>query len=259
MLRPAQGEVWCLHRVVNIRSAKPSNRELEITSDYLRQLILNKRNEGFRFVSMDGLVNDSHHSFTQKRIVMSFDDGFEDVYTNAFPILRELNVPFTLFLTPAYINRDSYPWWLQLENVFPEPDIYERELKQLFDAPDDMQSHYEADYPHSKPEVMLTWTQIKEMIQSGLCTIGAHGLHHYSLQRIDSYLAQNELVESKKQIERHLGVKVLHMSYPNSEQNASVQQLVKEAGFLTAFIGFGGCVRRGDNLYCLYRQYITQP
>ena len=254
-----QGEIWCLHRVVKPRSPQPSNCDLEISPDYLLQLISEKRRQRYSFVSMDDLLNNSQYLLPRKRIVISFDDGFADIYTNAFPILRKLNVPFILFLSPAFMERETYPWWLQLEYCYSDPLEYEHELKKIFDDPMDMQLHYEKDYPLYQPDKMLTWPQIEEMIQSGLCTIGAHGTHHNSLIRIDGKSAKTELLESKKRLEERLKIQVQHMSYPNSEQNASVQQLVKEVGFLSACIGYGGSIRRGDNPFCLNRKYITQP
>ena len=45
-----------------------------------------------------------------RTVVVTFDDGFESVYTDAWPILRELQVPATLFLTTAYLD-SSDPFW----------------------------------------------------------------------------------------------------------------------------------------------------
>ena len=55
LFHPVQGEMWCLHRVVEQRSEYPSNRELELTPSYLEALILRSRREGFVFPA--GLVN----------------------------------------------------------------------------------------------------------------------------------------------------------------------------------------------------------
>ena len=92
LFHPVQGEMWCLHRVVEKRSEYPSNRELELTPAFLETLILQRQREGFKFVSIDRLL-DSRSLFPQKRINVTFDDGFRDVYDNAFPILKKYNIP----------------------------------------------------------------------------------------------------------------------------------------------------------------------
>ena len=56
---PIQGEIWCLHRVVVERSPFPSNRELEITPDYLEELILKHKREGYSFVDLEEIVRNS--------------------------------------------------------------------------------------------------------------------------------------------------------------------------------------------------------
>ena len=58
-VHPVQGEVWCLHRVVGERSNYPSNRELEITPDYLEDLILKYKREGYSFVDLETIVQNS--------------------------------------------------------------------------------------------------------------------------------------------------------------------------------------------------------
>ena len=102
LFHPIQGEIWCLHRVVEKRSDYPSNRELEITPDYLERLITNYKSEGFEFTSIDQLVR-SKSLIPKKQVNISFDDGFRDVYQNSFPVFIKYNIPFTLYLTtPIY-------------------------------------------------------------------------------------------------------------------------------------------------------------
>src|SRR5436309_55668 len=44
-------------------------------------------------------------------LVLTFDDGYHDNYTHALPLVRELQVPITLFLIPGSIESGDYFWW----------------------------------------------------------------------------------------------------------------------------------------------------
>lgn len=267
LLHPIQGEVWCLHRVVEERSQYPSNRELEITPDYLEGLILKYKGEGFEFVALDEIVKDSQRKFyglmKHKRVNVSFDDGFRDVYDNAFPILKKYQVPFTIYLVGNFPQGTSDMWWIQLESVVSDINAFENTIKELYQSGQNMR-----DAMHSTTNtgvdvglcenMALTWEQLKEMVDSGLCTIGSHSMTHPGLTRIPLEEASNELQESKQLIEEKLGVEVKHFSYPHSMNNDDIRLLLKSLGYESATLGYGGKIRVKDNPYALYRQYIVQ-
>ena len=75
---------------------------------------------------------------------------------------------------------------------------------------------------------------------------------------IDAKKVFSELHESKRVIEEKLGVEVSHLSYPHSMQDEHVQRMVAEAGYTSATLGYGGNVRKGDNMYCLNRKHMIQ-
>jgi peptidoglycan/xylan/chitin deacetylase (PgdA/CDA1 family) len=53
-----------------------------------------------------------------KKIVnISFDDGFEDIYTHAFPLFRKYQIPFTIYITTDLIEQNILLWWLALEEI----------------------------------------------------------------------------------------------------------------------------------------------
>ena len=295
-LHPIQGEIWCLHRVVKERSVFPSNRELEITPEYLEHLLLDYRQRGYQFVNMDALVADIKRKSIdirkKKRVVVSFDDGFRDIYDNAFPILKKYNIPFTLYLTSDFPEGKADIWWIQLDRIVEntplppsrgdegegltsrrddgkeltsrgdEGERFENILKEIYQNPDNMcktmhkMTKTMVDMELCK-ELALSWEQLREMVDSGLCTVGGHSKTHPGLTRIPKEEVLYELTESKKVIESHLPVKVKHFSSPHSMEDAAIRSLIKMAGYETAVIGYGGGVRRGDNLYRLKRKYIV--
>lgn len=113
--------------------------------------------------------------------------------------------------------------------------------------------------PNLCKELSLSWEQLHEMIDSGLCSIGCHSLTHPGLTRIPDEDVSRELLEGRQIIENKLSVKVKHFSYPHSMENVRIQEILKETGFESATLGFGGTIRKGDNPYRLNRRYLVQP
>lgn len=267
LFHPIQGEIWCLHRVVKERSVFPSNRELEITPEYLECMILDYLKRGYEYVCMDelvGCVNTRAWDFRKKkRVVLSFDDGFRDLYDNAFPILKKYNIPFTVYLVSDFPDGKADIWWIQLEHLLDgNVERFEELMKEIYQSPQNMKevmhqmTDSSADLELCK-ELSLTWEQLREMVDSGLCTVGGHTKTHSGLTRISNEKALYELTESKNAIENHLPVKVKHFSSPHSMENESIRSLIKEVGYETAVIGYGGSVRKGDDLFRLKRRYVV--
>lgn len=269
LFHPIQGEIWCLHRVVQERSLFPSNRELEITPVFLERMIVDYQRQGFRFVSIDYIVSSIGYRpwdlRRNKQVNVSFDDGFKDIYENAFPIFKKYHIPFTIYLVGNFPEGQSDLWWIQLERLMGDNvGAFEELMGKIYHSDRNMR-----DVMHKKTasmpdpslckELSLTWEQLQEMVDSGLCTVGCHSMTHPGLTRISDEEVYQELLEGKQIIESKLSLKVKHFSYPHSMENARIQSILKETGFESATLGFGGTIRKGDNLYRLNRKYIVQP
>ena len=167
LFHPIKGEIWCLHRVVKQRSIYPSNRELEITPDYLEELIKEYKAAGYAFVSIDELLL-SKSILPQKRVNVSFDDGFRDVYTNAFPIFKEHQIPFTIYLTTGFPEGKADIWWIQMEQDRSVED-YENLMKLIYGSGESMAREMH-ELTDTQPDLLLShslslsWKEIKEII-----------------------------------------------------------------------------------------------
>src|SRR2546423_454016 len=58
-------------------------------------------------------------------LVLTFDDGYYDSYTHAFALARELQVPFTIFLPPGYIENGSRFWWQEGDHLVSHAQVCE--------------------------------------------------------------------------------------------------------------------------------------
>ena len=66
------------------------------------------KNNGYTFISLDKALEIIHNELEQKFVVITFDDIPDCVYTNAYPILKQLNIPFTVYVTYNFIDKESF-------------------------------------------------------------------------------------------------------------------------------------------------------
>ena len=223
---PIVGKIWMLHRVVEQRSDVPEQRELEVTPDWLEQKILEYKSKGYSFISIDNLttLNTQHSTLnTKKWVCITFDDGYRDNYTLAYPMLKRLNVPFTVYVTTGFIDNRLPMWWYEGEHL----GMSTEELKALDADP--------------------------------LCTIGAHTVSHLKLDTLTREEQYREIADSKQTLEALLGHNIKHFSFPHGAHNADTLDLCHQLGFLTVVQSWGGPVRKGVHYDVLPRINITEP
>lgn len=223
---PIVGEIWMLHRVVEQRSDKPEQRELEVTVDWLEQKILEYKSKGYSFISINNLttLNTQHSTLnTKKWVCITFDDGYRDNYTLAYPMLKRLNVPFTVYVTTGFIDNKLPMWWYKGEQL----GLSTKELKALDADP--------------------------------LCTIGAHTVSHPKLDTLSREQQYQEIAESKLTLENILGHEVCHFSFPHGAHNNDTLDICHELDFQTVVQSWGDPLRRGEHPWPLPRINETQP
>ncbi len=285
LLHPVVGEIWCLHRVVDSRSYFKSNRDLEITPGYLESLIIDYKSKGYNFVDIDYVFRNINRYNREKIINISFDDGFKDIYLFAYPIFKKYNVPFTIYLTTDFPNQKIFLWWIILEEIVlknnklvlsdgstyicetdkEKQTVFEMILSSIYSSNINMPIYFKRifesyldDYSDYIKRLALTWTELKEMLDSGLCTLGSHSVSHYALTKLSCEDIKLELSKSKQIIEEKTGKLVRHFSYPHSFSNDEVVALVRDAEYKTAVLGYGGKIRYKDEKFLLKRVYITE-
>lgn len=266
LFHPKVGEIWCLHRVLPERSVFKSNRDLEMTPEYLEWLIHEKQHEGFRFVDMETFVAAAIGERREEKLVhVTFDDGFVDVFIHAYPILKRLQIPFTLYVTTDMPDGKADLWWYQLEQMAKDDvDWFEKTIQQIYTCQKPVAAAMH-DVTASAVDMdlcqrlSLSWDQIRTMMAEGLCAVGSHGVSHAGLTQLSEEQAHYELSESKRRLEEMLGTEIRHFSYPHSFYSEATNQMVWKAGYDTAVIGYGGMTRRKKEIRFYYRNFVVQP
>jgi len=154
---------------------------------------------GFKCLSLDEWVagRGKETLFPQKRFVITFDDGYRDIYTTVWPILAQYGFFATVFLVGNYIS--------------------DNKSKQV----------YASEVP------FLSWNEVGELAQAGF-TFGSHTLTHPRLTALNDEQAQWEITGSKALIEEKTGLSVNLFSYPYGNSDARIQRMVAENGYIAA-------------------------
>jgi len=132
------------------------------------------KDDGYKTISLADALSKTEQDADQKQVVITFDDGYRDFYTRAFPTLVKHAFTATLFVVSSYPR---------------EPRL----------------SKSGADY--------MTWDEIRG-IRAGGISIGSHSATHRHLSTLGDEELHSELSDSKERIENVLGEKVVSFSYP---------------------------------------------
>ena len=183
------------------------------------------------------------------RLVLTFDDGYRDNYTHAYALARELQVPITIFLVPGYVESGDHFWWLEAERLTHHTqvdkvtvegrtyhlkhiedrkllaraiDVHLRRATSVAEREAFLAAVREALAVHSShptdvdvAALPLTWTQVREMEESGWVSFGAHTMHHHILASLtDPIEIRREVGECRDALEQRLGHPVRSFAYP---------------------------------------------
>lgn len=264
------GSVLCLHRVVELEqdlSGIAGLRDLEITLCQLEDLILTLEMEGWHWVPLGGMLGGATG---RRRVSLTFDDGYLDNLELAAPLLESHGIPFTVFVTSGFIDREVEPWWLVLGEMVARAvpagvsaDAAElgrwrdEAFRQVSRAVDPGRLYDQAALAavfestlglrvpdlagHSEPSWFMNWRQVGELAKKPLCTIGCHTMTHRSLGALDAEVVEREIDDSKRRIEAATGAPVTLFAYPHGRPGDLPQgggeilrRLGIDAGFSTA-------------------------
>lgn len=195
-----------------------------ISAEQFRKQLLLLDHFGFTPITFKDyrLFTKGELNLPRKPIILTFDDGYEDVYKIAFPILKEYGMKAVLFV------------------------LGNRSIKtDLWNIGDGTIS-----------SLLMNDEQIIDLYEAGF-EIGSHTMTHAKLPEISSQNAWEEISGSKLVIESILNSPIRSFSYPYGETNTSVKRLVIRAGYNFACGVFTGPPHFGNDLYDFRRITIS--
>lgn len=231
---------------------------------FVKQIDFLDRN--FDIVSIDEFYKRYESgSFTNKEVVLTFDDGYKNNLEVAAPILKKRGLPFAVFVSAQNVTEQERFYILvprlaiiggELEEVEIPSMNYKRKLTSIAER---IECAHEIEYKikyfsHEKAKQvatelinyigqdrykslckshingeLLTWHDVRKLISDYNCTIGSHCMDHcicHAKQSLD--VVEWQLLESKNLIEKEIGKECKYFAYPNGDFTEETNKLVKK-------------------------------
>ncbi len=210
---------------------------------------------------------------SQSGILITFDDGYYNNISNALPVHKEHNVPFTLFTTTYWLNKNRVFWWESVvKNHSSEKRIDVKacgetlkkvmhlktiDEKETFVGKRIAENVYtNAEWQDLRP---MTSGELKQFAANPLVTIGSHTITHPRLSLLDPRAQEIEMKQSKLQLESLLGKEIDLFSYPHGGKTAfdlNAKQNAKQIGYQYAFAAYNGVHTNSSDCFEIPRIHI---
>ena len=184
--------VLLYHRVVNSKKEVGKHKIYVFKDKFEAQLKFLKEN-GYETLTFHDLLQHNIKDWN-KKIILTFDDGYEDNYTILFPLLKKYGFKAVIFLVTQ--KKDNSWGILEGEPVFR----------------------------------MMNEKQIREMSEYGI-EFGGHTKNHPDLTKISIEEAKKEIEGCKKDVEAITGKPAVSFAYPFGALNEKVKSAIKDAGY----------------------------
>lgn len=229
-----------------------SRKHLAVT-DFLSQMRFVKKK--CNVLSIDDVVDlvINNEKFPPMSVVVSFDDGFENNYSIAAPILSDLKIPAVFYITSGIVSTQLMFWVDSIEDCINLTQ--ENKLRLILDTECEFGltsseqkiqalhaikgfckkqpasekdrvinrlvegAKVEPSVEHSPNYAKITWKQLKDLASNSLFTIGGHSLYHDILSELDPAKMRADIELSLRLLEYNLNEKIVHYSYPEGQEN----------------------------------------
>jgi len=169
-----------------------------------RELMHTLAEQGYQTLSLEEFSSPDNLD-RRRKLLITFDDGYEGVYTHAFPILESFGFNAAVFVITGFVGKEN-SWDMNLGG---------------------------------KKFRHLDWNQIRELSERGF-SIGSHTVNHFDLTKLNSSQVEYELKKSKQDLQDQLGREVVHLSYPFGRFNQLVQKEALGQGYHYGFSIYPG-------------------
>jgi len=201
---------------------------LYVTPRMFRYQMWHLQAAGFKVLSVQDLLTAvATGDMTHNMAALTFDDGYQDFYFNAYPVLRQHGYPSTVYVVSGLVGKDNN--WDDRNEMVKKP--------------------------------LMDWKMIEEVSRNGV-QIGSHSRTHPQLSILSQEALREELRGSREELESRLGIPIDQFCYPYGDQTVRVRDEVKNAGYRYAVTTQRGHVEKGFDPVAVRRipiKLITNP
>ena len=217
---PTAIPVLMYHRVV-AKEPTLSRHGIWVTVQSFEQNLISLKQRGFSPMTLKQVQLFHTREFTmpKKPVILTFDDGYEDNYTHAFPLLKKFGFPAVIFLVTETTRRTNF---------------------------------WDVDEP---PVPLMSHEQIREMSAAGI-EFGSHTVTHPALPLCSPEQSRVELTESKQMLERLTGKEIISLAYPYGAVDEIIKSIAVETGYKFGIATNSGPVKFYEDLFEIRRIQI---
>ena len=269
----ATGGAGVVLRFERVRAAQPRRfqplKANEITPQFLDRMIRALKRWKYDIVSMDEVCRRAVTLPARHRFVcLTFDGGYKDVMTSAYPVLARHNIPFTIYLPTAFPDGLGEAWWLALEEMIARENrislVIDRQERHFaipstsdkyrafeflsswmrtLSPPDlsfainDLCKRYSVDLAGLSRSASMDWDDLTRLAADPNVTIGSATVNYPVLSNLKQADAQREIAMGKAVAEAAFHRAVNHFAYPFGDRDAFSRQhvaLAQEMGLASA-------------------------
>jgi peptidoglycan/xylan/chitin deacetylase (PgdA/CDA1 family) len=203
--------------------------------------------------------------------LITFDDGYLDNYTVAFPLLKQHGLRAAFFVVSSFVGTSFVPWWDEIAYLLrhtrqttfdpglgrdrivpiqPDREMAIARIVELYKSDENrdpagflrlLRKHTEVNLPIDARH-FLNWDEARTMAAAGM-EIGAHSHTHPLMGKLSVEAQKEELGRSKQILEEQIGRPITSLAYPVGSKNDftdETKRIAKEAGYDLAFSFYGG-------------------
>ena len=179
---------------------------------------------GYSVIGLDAALEGlrGERPIPPRAVVLTFDDGYENFYEYAYPVLARYGFPAMVYLISGLIGKDA-EWFAGDGRATP---------------------------------VLMDADRIRQLRRAGI-DFGSHGVSHIKLAQTEPARMREDIFRSKAELEALLGEEVRHFCYPYGSHNDSVVETAREAGYASAVTCERAAAVASDDPLALPRKAIS--
>lgn len=200
---PVSIPVLMYHRVLE-KSPEQSTHGIWVTAEAFASQLQSLKKRGFNTITFNDYAAfiRGTKSLPKRPIILTFDDGYEDNYTAAFPLLQQYGFRAVIF---AVTDQRRTNFW----------------------------------DPNEPPASLMKPSQLRELTEYGN-EIGSHTVSHANLTAVTPEQCKRELADSRKSLEHMLGMKIISFAYPYGAFDQTAKKVAEETGYKFAVAADSG-------------------